>query len=80
MTRECHVRFCERLGAKLPWSTYLFGSSRLQSFLPLLSLEPEGGAAALGPARTFRNPTPLVYRSERNASQVSVLSSRTHTL
>ena len=22
MTRECHVRFCERLGVKLPWSTH----------------------------------------------------------
>ncbi|MGF6604207.1 IS5 family transposase [Paraburkholderia sp. GAS448] len=25
MTRECHVRFCERLGGRLPRSTYHFG-------------------------------------------------------
>jgi IS5 family transposase len=25
MTRECHVRFCERLGAKLLWPTHHFG-------------------------------------------------------
>lgn len=25
MTRECHVRFCERLGGRFPGSTYHFG-------------------------------------------------------
>src|ERR1700733_94721 len=28
MTRECHVRFCERLGAKLPWPTHQTGEPR----------------------------------------------------
>ena len=25
MTRECHVRFCERLRGQFPWSTHHFG-------------------------------------------------------
>jgi len=55
MTGDCHVRFCERLGAKLPRPTNLW---------PLLSSEGTRGLSK-------ENPSPVGAASSRAASAKS---------
>ena len=39
MTGDCHVRFCERLGAKLPWPTDLENMVEMAAFLRSIARE-----------------------------------------